>query len=116
MKGKEIEAFARREITCPYCGYEFSDSWEHHGLDNDGDSQEEECPECEKKFHVKLDISHDYTSHGLCEENKEEHDWESFDHTTDGKRCKGRKCLTCGKYEFDRETLDEEQRGKEAVR
>ena len=32
------------EITCPYCGNEFTDSWE---FDNDG---ELECGDCDKKF------------------------------------------------------------------
>ena len=46
------------EIKCPYCGYEFSDSWEFH-LRNDGDSQEVECgnEECEKTFDAIMCIT-----------------------------------------------------------
>jgi len=104
MNGKEVEAFGKRKITCPYCAYEYSDSWEK-GMDNDGDSQEEECPECDKKFHVCINVNVDYTSTGLCAENNEEHDWEYFDFISDDedkRRVKGRKCLTCGEYEHDK--------------
>jgi len=103
----EIEEMGS-EITCPYCKYEHTDSWES-GLDNDGDSMEYDCGECEKKFHVSLSVSRDYTSLGLCKENNTKHNWKYFDHTTDGKRCFGRKCLTCGEYEFDKEKEEKKE-------
>ena len=57
---KRIRAYKGRpictnEITCPYCGYEFSDSWEH----SDG---EQECPDCERKFEVERNTSITYSS------------------------------------------------------
>ena len=100
---KEIEAYATGEITCPYCNYEYGDSWEYSSLRYDGDSEEMECDECGKKFYVQFNVETSYTSNGLCKENNEEHNWKYFDHTTKGKRCYGRKCLTCGKYEFEKE-------------
>ncbi len=36
------------EITCPYCAYEFSDSWENAGADDEA----EECPRCDNTFVV----------------------------------------------------------------
>ena len=38
----------RDEITCPYCAYEFSDSWEHSADDN----EDHECPRCDNVFKV----------------------------------------------------------------
>ncbi len=98
---KEIEAWGTGEVTCPYCNYEFSDSWEFGSLQRDGDSEVMECDECEKKFNVNFNVETSYTSRGLCDENKNKHNWEYFDHVTDGERNYGRKCLTCDKYEFN---------------
>ncbi len=107
---KEIEAFQTAEVTCPYCSFEFSDSWEFGSLRSDGDSDEMECDECGKKFYVRCNLEISYTSSGLCKENNKKHNWEYFDFSSedDGKRCYGRKCLTCGKYEFDKTKEDEE--------
>ena len=92
------------EIICPYCQYEHTDSWES-GLDNDGDTMEYECAECDKKFYVQFVVETSYNTSGLCKENNVKHNWEYFDHISksDEKRCYGRKCLTCGKYEFNKE-------------
>lgn len=97
---KEIETFQEKKITCPYCGWEDMDSWEC-GLNDDGDSDVFECVDCEKKFNATMEIEVTYSSRGLCKENGVEHNWEEFDHVTDGKRCKGHECLTCGEIEFE---------------
>lgn len=101
---KEIWKYDEREITCPYCGYEYSDSWEC-GRDEDEYSDNEECPECGKIFHWIRHIDVSYESRGLCAENKVDHDWEGFDFISekDGSRVKGRKCSCCDTYEFDKE-------------
>lgn len=39
---------------CPYCGYKHSDSWENN---NDQDSNERICGECEKTFIQWADVS-----------------------------------------------------------
>ncbi len=98
---EEIREYKEGEITCPYCKWTDSDSWENP-LNRDGDTMTYDCPECEKKFYVHMNIDVTYTSSGLCEENNIKHNWEYFDHVTNGKRCKGKKCLTCQQYEFDR--------------
>ena len=36
------------EITCPYCKYEFSDSWESANAD----SEDNDCPRCDNTFKV----------------------------------------------------------------
>lgn len=96
------EKYGENEITCPYCGYEFSDSWEYRQ-----ECDEEECCECGKKFHWSRNVSVDYTSKPDCKLNGEEHvmsDWEYFDHTDSwGDRCFGRKkeCEVCGETEYE---------------
>ena len=66
------------EETCPYCGYEFSDSWE---LPDDG---EDECPECGKKFYYNRNVSVSYECSKDCTLNGEEHDFEWRDTTSGG--------------------------------
>ncbi len=96
----EIEAWKTYEVTCPYCNFEYSDSWEF-SMRHDGDATEMECEGCGKNFHVRLDVERSYTSSGLCKENKSKHNWQYHDFISksDGERCYGRKCLTCGKFE-----------------
>lgn len=53
---KEIECDRTNEIVCPYCGYEFSDSWEH----NDYDSAE--CGECGEEFILYVETSVTYST------------------------------------------------------
>lgn len=56
------------EIVCPWCGYEFSDSWE---LGNGGECTElEECPNCEKEFYASRIVTVEYSTskatYGIC--------------------------------------------------
>lgn len=97
----EIKEYAESDITCPYCGWKDIDSWES-GMEHDGDTSEQECHDCDKKFYVQMNVQVSYSSTGLCDENKVKHNWKEFDHTTDGKRCSGKHCLTCDEYEFDK--------------
>ena len=96
----DIEKFMVDDIICPYCGWKDTDSWESN-LNHDGECETLECPDCYKKFLMTFNLRVSYTLNGLCKENGDEHDWESFDfERSDGKgRCKGRKCLTCGEHE-----------------
>jgi hypothetical protein len=100
---KEVEAWRKSEITCPYCNDEWSDSWDIDFGYND-DWQTFECEECGKNFTVCKNTEITYTSKGLCDENNKQHKWEYFNHN-DGK-CKGRKCVVCDKYEFDEGSLN----------
>jgi len=68
----EIEHENTNEVVCPYCGYEFSDSWE---FDDNGGI---ECYECNKNFNYNKNISVDYsTSKIKCDEGKHEYEFES---------------------------------------
>ncbi len=98
---EKVEKLFEKEITCPYCGFECGDSWEY-GLDSDGDTKEEECEKCNKKFHIQLNVEATYTTRGLCNENNMKHNWKEFSHETDGKTCSGKECLTCDELEFDK--------------
>lgn len=57
--GKEIDHFCTENIICPYCGYEFKDSW-----DFSSDSAILECDneKCKKKFSYGRDIVVEYTT------------------------------------------------------
>jgi len=44
------------EVVCPYCGYEYGDSWEWP------DSGETECDECEKTFGYFRNVEVTYSS------------------------------------------------------
>lgn len=52
------------EITCPYCGAEWSDSWEM------SDSGEEICDECGNKFWYEREVSVSYTSHRISDDGE----------------------------------------------
>lgn len=56
---KEIDHEYTREIVCPYCGYEFSDSW-GYGLDEN--PYEIECcnEDCLKTFEAWIDVEVSY--------------------------------------------------------
>lgn len=55
------------EIVCPYCGYEFEDSWEVC-MDTDGQLDNQECPECCKEFEAERILSVDYCTRKLLED------------------------------------------------
>ena len=58
---KEIDHSYTREIVCPYCGYEYIDSWE---INQDSTFwEEEECPECDKVFEVERNIEVTYVTY-----------------------------------------------------
>lgn len=48
-------SYSESEVTCPWCGYEHSDSWEF----SDGDY---DCADCEKPFGVSRDESVTYST------------------------------------------------------
>ena len=91
-----------KEIVCPYCGYEFSNSWEY-----DGECGEDQCSECDKYFQWTRNVSVDYSTSHACEKNKEEHEWSEWiyaDYTDETKHNEVedyyfRYCEQCGKYE-----------------
>ena len=95
-------------ITCPYCGYEDQDSWE-----TTDDCGECECSLCEKKFYFSRDVTIEYTTKQLCEENGGQHVW--GEPNTPHLSCyrpewiAGRFCKVCEKcqlVEVDQETKE----------
>lgn len=51
-------------ITCPYCGYEFMDSWEF----NDCINERIECQECGKEFDLEVETKIEYNAIPIKEE------------------------------------------------
>lgn len=59
---KDVDCLYTDEIVCPYCGYEFSDSWEF-SMKGDGDTCEVDCDECEKTFTAVMSMTVDYSTY-----------------------------------------------------
>ena len=55
----DYETRYNSEVTCPHCGYVFSDSWE---IDIDNYEEEIDCRKCEKPFLVYRDVTVTYCS------------------------------------------------------
>jgi len=66
---KEIDHEYTQEIVCPYCGAEWTDSWEEGSHPGDEDIGELECFECERKFYAtrNIDITYCTEKIGKCE-------------------------------------------------
>lgn len=63
-----------KEIICPYCQHEFSDSWEHISRLEDGEREKVECRSCENTFEVEISTVVSFYSYRLeCRDDK--HDW-----------------------------------------
>lgn len=56
---KEINHEYTDEIVCPYCGYEFTNSWEFNDTQ---DEQHVECHDCGEEFLLYVNITVDYTT------------------------------------------------------
>jgi hypothetical protein len=95
----EHETYAESEITCPYCGYEYTESYEYDSSDLDA-CGEEDCPDCEKKFKWSRNTSITYSTSGMCEENGIGHDWkfdtEARPSRYDYKFIAAKHCRRCG--------------------
>jgi len=63
----ENEQLYKDEITCPWCGYEDSDSWEFEGEYDDA----YECPECGEPFILERVVNITYTSKRRIEDMPE---------------------------------------------
>lgn len=53
------------EITCPYCGSRWLDSWEY--MSGEEDLGEYTCGECEKTYLIKRNIRIDYSTQTMEE-------------------------------------------------
>ncbi len=56
----EYDTMYTREIVCPHCGRQFTDSWEFNM--DDGEEIDVECRYCEKEFVVTCDVTVTYSS------------------------------------------------------
>ena len=63
---KEIDCKYTDEIVCPYCGCEFSESYEF------GDSGECECDECGKEFEYYRHVEVTYCTYQITEDEKKQ--------------------------------------------
>lgn len=58
------------EIECPYCGFEYSDSWEWYSNRND-EWIDEDCEGCGKMFQAIRVISVDYYARPVTQPQEE---------------------------------------------
>jgi uncharacterized Zn-finger protein len=58
-----IDCLDTNEIVCPYCGYEFSESWTY--FESSGNEEKIQCPECDQKFTCSPDYTVTYYSRKL---------------------------------------------------
>lgn len=60
----EIDTDYQNQITCPYCGYVYRDSWE---MTSGGDEEdvECECDQCGRAFRVTTHVTIKYSSFKL---------------------------------------------------
>ena len=75
----DIDCQSVNEITCPYCGYKFENSWEY------GDDGDLECHECEREFYFSTYHTVSYSSRKMdCDPTKHEFEpwteWRSVSH------------------------------------
>ena len=100
----EIEHEYTNEIVCPYCAYEYSDSWEfNEGNKTDGQIK---CDGCNKTFNYSTDIEVTYiTSKIECKEGQHDYHFE----TAHLKYSEMVWSKEKGKYEDNRRILPEEE-------
>lgn len=54
----DIDSLFTKEVVCPYCGHEFSDSWEW-----DDSEDEIYCDNCDNKFAMERNIEVTYSTY-----------------------------------------------------
>jgi len=57
MKKENIKYNYTNEVVCPYCGYEFTDSWEY------ADEGDVYCETCENDFTYERVVTVEYRSY-----------------------------------------------------
>lgn len=91
---KEFDTRYTDTVICPYCGYDNGDD------DGDGPrTGEEQCQECEKKFHCEPDYSVSYITRKVPCLNGEPHQWR--DNWGAFSKC----CKHCLKIEWNKSEL-----------
>lgn len=64
-----------KEITCPYCEYEYDLCHDDGAFYKQDGVEEEECPECGQKFLVKSDVEWTFETVKADCLNTKEHKW-----------------------------------------
>lgn len=100
---KDIDNWCNDSIICPYCGY---DNGDDDYSTNGHSGTEEQCVECEKRFHCEPEYSVTYSTYKRDCWNGEPHKWETercFQPYTDGRKIK--QCQICYKNEVFKEEV-----------
>lgn len=101
MDEEEIDHEYTDEIICPYCGYEFSDSFEINSGEEDLGLIK--CDECGKSFYAIRNIEITYSTEkpriGICKHCREDSIIEDYHSTTGSYEDL---CPSCGKKEKSR--------------
>jgi DNA-directed RNA polymerase subunit RPC12/RpoP len=87
----EIDHEYTDEVVCPYCGFEYGDSYEF--FTGCHENSEAQCEGCNKYFAMTRNVSVDYSTSKMCDKNKEEHEYKDFEY-------KGEKYQVCQKCGF----------------
>ncbi|HID0796030.1 TPA: hypothetical protein ACXDAB_003467 [Clostridium botulinum] len=97
---KDIDHEYTNEIVCPFCGYEFTDSWEY----GEEDLGLIECNECGKSFYTNREVSVTYSTckanYGTCKHCKADNVVIEDYNSTMGKY--SGLCVKCGELEKQR--------------
>lgn len=101
---KEIDHEYTDEVVCPYCGYEYGDSWVYFSRNDE--AVKIECDECGKCFRASQNVSVDYSTDKLpCLNNEGEHIWSTWWNRCGVGSMERRYCRDCSKEEW-RKTED----------
>jgi len=77
-----IDCTCTDEVVCPYCGLRYDCSDEFFG--GNSNSAEAQCDNCRKYFKMERDFSVTYSTNGMCEKNKEDHEFKEHKMPSDG--------------------------------
>lgn len=93
QKRPELDNSYNDEITCPWCGLEFTDSWAYGSCGNS------ECLRCEKPFSFDSNTTTTYSTSRDCADIDEEHEMElTYTNTKEGTETYI--CTRCDHMEF----------------
>ena len=91
LNGYHNDLKIESEITCPYCGYRYTDSHEKTNSEDEW-TDNLECPACERKFKATCVVTIDYRTSKDCVLNNEKHEfqkawWSKSENNQECKKC-----------------------------